>query len=91
VSAAAPDLWTGALCEGQSDLFLSADPDDWAVARSICAGCPLERSCREYAVTKPEFTGVWGGTDETDRRRIRNGRRLAAVKISRGGHRYGSC
>lgn len=40
-----------------------------AQARAVCAGCPMLARCLEYGMTQ-EF-GVWGGTSEAERRRLR--------------------
>ncbi|WP_019074377.1 WhiB family transcriptional regulator [Streptomyces hokutonensis] len=39
-------------------------------AKAICRGCPLIESCLQGALERNEL-GVWGGTDETDRRRMK--------------------
>jgi len=39
-------------------------------AKSICHGCPLKNPCLEYALRHDEI-GIWGGTTEYDRRRLR--------------------
>jgi hypothetical protein len=60
-------------CEDQPDLFFGPDCDDLepeadhaarvAVAREICAACPVRLACLAYALrTGPEF-GVWAGLD----------------------------
>jgi WhiB family redox-sensing transcriptional regulator len=48
-------------------------------ARAICAGCPFRVECSEYAIAEPMLKGVWGGTTEIDRRRIRHRRRLEST------------
>lgn len=40
-------------------------------AKAMCADCPVINECRSYALDRPEMTGVWGGTTETDRDRLR--------------------
>jgi hypothetical protein len=37
-----------------------------AAAKEVCAGCPLRVTCADWA-TRTHQTGVWGGTDETER------------------------
>ncbi|MEU1407847.1 WhiB family transcriptional regulator [Streptomyces sp. NPDC005728] len=40
-------------------------------AKAVCRrGCPLMESCLQGALERNEL-GVWGGTDETDRRRMK--------------------
>jgi hypothetical protein len=42
--------------------------------------CPFRIDCAEYAIAEPMIRGVWGGTTEIDRRRIRHARRLESTK-----------
>ena len=39
-------------------------------AAQFCKGCPVKQACLEYAVATNQF-GVWGGTSEKQRRRLR--------------------
>lgn len=39
-------------------------------ARSVCAGCPVNVECRDYAI-QIEADGIWGGTTWHERQRIR--------------------
>jgi WhiB family redox-sensing transcriptional regulator len=41
-----------------------------AVAKRICAVCPVQQPCLEYALATREVHGVWGGLNETERRAI---------------------
>lgn len=52
--------------------------EDLAAAKAVCAHCEVRGACLDYAVeTRQEF-GIWGGTDEEERRslvrRARQGR-----------------
>ena len=40
-------------------------------AHAICAECPVRTECLEHAVMTPEPHGIWGGTSERERRRLR--------------------
>ncbi len=51
-------------------------------AKAVCGGCPVRAECLEYAVTTAQRFGVWGGTDEEERRLIRR-RYVAAVRSGR--------
>ena len=42
-------------------LFFSDDLRDIAVAKRLCAGCPVLLDCLEAAVARNEQFGVWGG------------------------------
>lgn len=44
------------------------------VARQICSGCPVREQCLAYALDHGEHFGIWGGTSERERRRMRKGR-----------------
>lgn len=37
-------------------------------AKAICDVCPVEKDCRQYAVSIREPFGIWGGLTEADRR-----------------------
>ncbi|WP_435227453.1 WhiB family transcriptional regulator [Streptomyces sp. Tue6028] len=39
-----------------------------AAARRICRRCPVQSSCRNFAVTTQQPYGVWGGLTESNRR-----------------------
>ena len=52
-----------------------ADADE---AKAVCAVCPVQTECLEYALGFREKEGVWGGATERERRRIIRQRRRAA-------------
>ena len=39
--------------------------------KSICSGCPVRLECLGYAVETGQRFGVWGGTDEEERKVLR--------------------
>ena len=53
------------------------------VARRICATCPVQEPCLEYALTERIDHGVWGGASERERRRIAKRRRQEAAAAKR--------
>jgi hypothetical protein len=53
--------------------FFSDDADVQDEAREVCLSCPLMAKCFEYALFAEEF-GVWGGTLEDERKKLRKGR-----------------
>ena len=67
----------------------TADPDVFHPRRGvpaheamrICAACPVAAACLAYAVEHNE-QGIWGGTTETERRRLR--RQLRRRQQGRG-------
>ena len=50
-------------------------------ALDVCATCPVREECLEYALDRDEV-GVWGGTTDRDRRRIRKARAAAGRRGS---------
>jgi WhiB family redox-sensing transcriptional regulator len=46
-------------------------------AKAICGRCPIRESCLEEALTG-HLTGIWGGTTDEERRRIRYRRHATA-------------
>jgi WhiB family redox-sensing transcriptional regulator len=57
------------------------DPDLWfpekgkpTEAKLICACCQVRDRCLDYAIEHNEVHGIWAGTTEKDRRRIRRER-----------------
>lgn len=46
----------------------------------VCEGCPFRDPCREWAVATGEH-GVWGGTSQNDRKRIRFERRQMVAPL----------
>lgn len=45
-------------------------PEVYARAKAICARCPVQEDCLDYALTNRIRIGVWGGTDWLDRDRL---------------------
>lgn len=41
-----------------------------AAARAVCASCPVRGRCLDEAV-RDRLNGIWGGTTDTERRRLR--------------------
>lgn len=61
--------------DADTELFFPADGMDAAEAKALCRGCEVRESCLHYALTIPETKGIWGGTSERERRRMRRARR----------------
>lgn len=40
-------------------------------ARSVCTNCPVRIECLKYALANREQFGIWGGTSERERRKLR--------------------
>jgi WhiB family redox-sensing transcriptional regulator len=39
-------------------------------AKRICARCPVRGQCLEWALDTAQYSGVWGGLSEAERRRV---------------------
>ena len=69
-----PQPWRAdAACRGTDPAMFFPDRGDAhaiRAARQVCMGCPVRARC--LADNLHEKAGVWGGTTEGDRRRMRN-------------------
>lgn len=61
-------------------LFFSELLEEIEHAKSICAVCPVELECREYAQQTRPSGGVWGGMSESERRGTHR-RELRAARV----------
>lgn len=67
-------------CRGMDPAIFYPDEEqkNWAVrvaeAQKICAECPVIDECLEWALTRNEGDGVWGGASERERRKIKRQR-----------------
>jgi len=69
------NYWEGALCaETDPELFfpLKGKFLDAQSAIRICNKCELKQKCLEFALKDPELKGIWGGTSEPNRVKMRN-------------------
>ncbi|MFO7777559.1 MAG: WhiB family transcriptional regulator [Nitriliruptoraceae bacterium] len=64
--------------DAEPDLFFSTDESDREEAMRLCASCPVRVECLEHALEAREAYGIWGGTDEQERKRLLRRRRRAA-------------
>lgn len=62
-----------AACRGLPPaLFFPAENGSYEKGKAICARCPVRKECLDFALTPPlEHHGIWGGTSERERRRMR--------------------
>lgn len=66
-------------CLGVSaDLFFPERGASTREARGVCAGCAVREECLAYALANEIRFGIWGGTSERERRKMRKQRRGAA-------------
>lgn len=47
-------------------------------AKAVCVGCPVRAECLGWALDTNQANGVWGGTDEDERRALHCARRRRA-------------
>lgn len=45
--------------------------DQLEEAKAVCRGCPAQAPCLEFALATNQEAGVWGGTSEEERRKLR--------------------
>jgi WhiB family redox-sensing transcriptional regulator len=60
------------------DLFFPDDANQWREAKAACAMCPVSNECLEYAL-KENVMGIWGGTTDKERQRMRRQMRKNAA------------
>lgn len=48
-----------------------------SVIRDYCNVCPVREDCLEYALENNEIYGIWGGTTEIERKRLKKHRQAA--------------
>lgn len=63
-----------AACSGiGTEIFfpVTEDPEASAQAKAVCATCPVQETCLQYALATNQTDGVWGGLDGNERRRLR--------------------
>jgi WhiB family redox-sensing transcriptional regulator len=53
--------------------------DQIDAAKQVCEECPVAGQCLEFALATNQEAGVWGGTTEDERRRLRKGIDVVAV------------
>lgn len=59
-----------ACAQSDPELFFPITGQPTAPAKHLCSLCPLRRECLAFALTH-RVIGVWGGTSEDDRDRLR--------------------
>jgi WhiB family redox-sensing transcriptional regulator len=79
------DNWADhASCRGlDPTIFYPLTDEDADDAKEICASCPVQTPCLEFAIDQRERNGVWGGATERERMRIiRRRRRLRQQQVA---------
>ena len=81
VWTARPGWFDLAACRGLGHAMFFPDQGDLYGARdaqAVCDACPVRRECMLHALTQGEHHGIWGGTTERARQRIRGRATTAA-------------
>lgn len=68
-----PQFHAEAACAGEpTELWFPEDGHNASrEALAICARCPAQEECLDYALRKPERFGVWGGMSSRQRSTLR--------------------
>lgn len=45
--------------------------DQIAAAKAVCNACDAQHACLEFALATNQESGIWGGTSEDERRKLR--------------------
>ena len=67
------DTSLAACTEEDTDIFFPEGkdiPGKIALAKAICASCPISGACLQAALASNEEYGIWGGTTPEERKRL---------------------
>ena len=74
----ASDEWrrTAACRDTDPDLFFPVGTTGPAIeqienAKAVCRQCDAQTACLEFAIATNQDSGIWGGTSEEERRKLR--------------------
>lgn len=77
-----PAWWADGLCaQVDPGLFFPDKGGSTREAKAVCAACPVRAECLEYALAHDERFGIWGGTSERERRRLKRGAQRAIEHV----------
>ena len=77
LSAAPADWRAESACrDTDPDLFFPVGTTGPAIeqienAKAVCRQCDAQRDCLEFALATNQDSGIWGGTSEEERRKLR--------------------
>ncbi len=73
-----PEWQAYGACRGESiETFMPGRGGNFVIAKELCGRCTVRQECLEFALDDDELVGMWGGTTERERRRMRQGRGVA--------------
>jgi WhiB family redox-sensing transcriptional regulator len=78
ISDERPWVVFGACRDADPELFFPTSRESIDKAISICASCPVQPECLDYALDAGERFGIWGGVTEKSRRNVRRRMRRTA-------------
>lgn len=61
------------------EVFFPAPGGDERTGLAVCAQCPVQNPCLDYALRANERWGIWGGMTQRARRRLSRARRRKAA------------
>lgn len=67
-----------ACAETDPELFFPDTTWSPRLAKQVCAACPVQNKCLQWAMDTNERFGIWGGTTEYQRRQLRRVRPAVA-------------
>ena len=67
-------------------LCAQVDPERWypnkggvsTIAKRVCAACPVQPQCLDWAMVTKQEWGIWGGMSTLERTNLRHARKAAA-------------
>ena len=65
-----PAFFKDAKCKGMDPEFFFPEKGAIAAPKKICANCPVQLDCLDYAVENRIEFGVWGGVSQRQRLRL---------------------
>ncbi len=58
--------------------------DQVEAAKAVCQWCPVRQACLQFAFETGQTDGVWGGTDEIERAKLRRAWRREPARAGEG-------
>ena len=68
--------------EVDPEIFFPERGGSSKAARAVCNKCDVRMQCLEYALNNKEQFGIWGGTSERERRKLRKERTLKRLRAA---------
>jgi WhiB family redox-sensing transcriptional regulator len=77
-----PAWMAEAACKGEPvEIFIPSRGRSTVEAKAFCSRCPVRSECLAFALDQTELPlGIWGGTSDRERKRLRRGRRCQVAE-----------